>query len=114
LRKRQPGFLFLQWKNAALAAIRISGRKEQAMKRIYDMVNGKTVKFSHCRDGALWYRTECGFEFPVPFAEIGTATFYAEDRAPLFIRYIRRQQKFLAMAYAEQRMHQGEAVCTPG
>jgi hypothetical protein len=56
----------------------------------------------HCRDGAVWYRTGCGFEFPVPFAEIGTATFYAEDRAPLFIRYIRRQQKYLAMAYADQ------------
>ena len=84
------------------------------MKRIYDMVNGKTVKFVYCRDGALWYRTECGFEFPVPFAEMGTATFYAEDRAPLFIRYIRRQQKFLAMAQADQYgagAALGTAVC---
>jgi hypothetical protein len=97
-----------------LAAARTSGRKEKAMKRIYDMVNGKTVKFVHCRDGALWYRTECGFEFPVPFAEIGSATFYAEDRAPLFIRYIRRRQKFLAMAYADQYGDAGAALSAPG
>jgi hypothetical protein len=96
-----------------MAATRASGRKEKAMKRIYDMVNGKTVKFIHCRDGALWYRTECGFEFPLPFGEIGTATFYAEDRAPLFIRYIRRQQKHLAMAYADQYSDAGTVLSAP-
>jgi hypothetical protein len=36
----------------------------------------------------------------VPLGEIGTATFYAEDRAPLFIRYIRAHQKLLADAKA--------------
>ncbi len=71
------------------------------MPRIFDMVNGKTVKFIYCRDGELWYRTECGFEFPVPLKEVGTATFYAEDRAPLFIRYIRKQLDLLELAKAE-------------
>lgn len=70
------------------------------MTRLYDMVNGRKVRLAYCRDGALWYRTECGFEFPVPLGEIGTATFYAEDRAPLFIRYIRAHQKLLADAKA--------------
>ena len=32
-----------------------------------------------------------GFRFPVPISDAGTATFLAEDRAMLFMRYIRRQ-----------------------
>jgi len=55
------------------------------------VVNDQKVRFSFYRDGNLWYETECGFRFPVPVAEAGTATFQAEDRAILFMRYIRRQ-----------------------
>jgi hypothetical protein len=50
----------------------------------------QTVTFQFYRDGQLWYETECGFEFPVPVAEAGTATFLAKDRAILFMRYIRK------------------------
>jgi len=38
------------------------------------IVNNQKVTFSFYRDGQLWYETECGFRFPVPVAEAGTAT----------------------------------------
>jgi hypothetical protein len=44
----------------------------------------------------LWYVTECGFEFPVPTEDIGNATFLAEDKAMLFMRYIRKHLDVIA------------------
>jgi hypothetical protein len=59
---------------------------------IKDMVaGGKKVKFLHYRQHNLWYSTECGFEFPVPIEDCGEATFLAEDKAIIFMRYIRKQ-----------------------
>lgn len=57
--------------------------------------NNQKVTFRFYRDGQLWYATECGFEFPVPISDAGTATFLAEDRAILFMRYIRKYMEFL-------------------
>ena len=57
---------------------------------VKDMVSGnKQVNFTRYKDGELWYVTEDGFEFPVPIADIGNATFLARDKALLFMRYIR-------------------------
>jgi hypothetical protein len=65
-------------------------------RTIKEMVqNNQKVTFKFYRDGQLWYATECGFEFPVPISEAGTATFFAEDRAILFMRYIRRHIEYL-------------------
>lgn len=65
-------------------------------RTIKEMVeNNQKVAFRFYRDGQLWYSTECGFEFPVPISEAGTATFLAEDRAILFMRYIRKYMEFL-------------------
>mgnify|MGYP001818617791 CR=1 FL=1 len=62
------------------------------MRTLKEMVtNNQKVRFSFYRDGQLWYTTECGFVFPVPIHEAGTATFLAEDRAILFMRYLRKQ-----------------------
>lgn len=52
--------------------------------------NNKTVKFVRYREGEFIYVTECGFEFPVPITDIGTATLLAQDKAILFLRYIRK------------------------
>lgn len=41
----------------------------------------KTITFTHYFDGSLWYKTECGFEFPVPVSDIGNAPFKAQDDA---------------------------------
>lgn len=58
---------------------------------IKDMVsNNKKVKFIQYREGEFIYSTECGFEFPVPLADVGKATLLAEDKALLFLRYIRK------------------------
>ena len=70
--------------------------------KIADMVrDNKKVNFSHYRDGSLWYVTESGFEFPVPVIDIGNATFLAQDKALLFMRYIRAHLEMLQAAKIE-------------
>lgn len=69
---------------------------------IKEMVaDGRKVRFVRYRKNELWYSTECGFEFPVPLEDAGDATFLAEDKAMLFMRYIRKHQQLLAEARAE-------------
>lgn len=70
---------------------------------IKEMVaNDRKVRFVRYKDGELWYVTECGFEFPVPISDTGDATFLAEDRAMLFMRYIRKQLAMLEQARTDQ------------
>lgn len=58
---------------------------------IKEMVkDGQKVHFQFYREMELWYKTETGFEFPVPIDDIGGAIFLAEDKAILFMRYIRK------------------------
>lgn len=71
---------------------------------IKEMVkDGKKVKFIYFKIDELWYETECGFKFPVPTIreEIGEATFLAEDKALLYMRYIRKHVKMLEEAQKE-------------
>lgn len=73
------------------------------MKTIKEMVSdGKKVRFVRYFDQQLWYETEEGFEFPVPVEDIGNATFLAEDKAILFMRYIRKHVDLLTRAALEQ------------
>jgi hypothetical protein len=68
-----------------------------------DMVrNGKKVRFAFFRGRELWYETEDGFQFPVSIAEVGDAVFLAEDKALLFMRYIRKHLEAIEAARAEQ------------
>lgn len=70
-----------------------------------DMIKDqKKVHFSFYRDMELWYKTEEGFEFPVPIKEVGNATFVAEDKAILFMRYIRKQLELIDEAKKEQQL----------
>lgn len=66
---------------------------------MYDLkemvVDGKKVRFQQYRDGNLWYVTETGFIFPVPIDDVGTATLLAEDKALLFMRYIRKHIQYV-------------------
>lgn len=64
---------------------------------IKKIVDGNTAKFEYFRDGELWYSVQYGPKrevllFPVPTdpEEIGNATFLNEDKAILFMRYIRK------------------------
>jgi len=62
------------------------------MLTIKEMVqNNKQVHFEFYQNGELNYKTEDGFEFPVPIADTGDAKFLAQDKAMLFMRYIRKQ-----------------------
>jgi len=63
---------------------------------IKEMVaEGRKVRFMHYTRGELWYRTETGFEFPVPISDCGDWIFLAEDKAILFMRYIRKHLAYL-------------------
>jgi hypothetical protein len=63
-------------------------------KEIIEYVGkGKKVKFSYYRDNKLWYETECGLIFPVPVSDTGNGTFLAEDKAIMFMRWIRKYVK---------------------
>lgn len=53
--------------------------------------DGKKVKFIYFRKSNLWYETENGFRFPVPVSDTGDGTFLPEDKAMLFMRYIRKE-----------------------
>ncbi len=68
--------------------------------KLVDMIKDKVVRFTHFTEGELWYVTEDGFEFPVPTNrhECGTANFLAEDKAILFMRYIRKHIEMLEKA----------------
>lgn len=64
------------------------------MSSLKEMVKGgKRVTFEYYRGGELWYSTEDGFKFPVPTSDVGDATFLKEDKAMLFMRYIRKHLK---------------------
>ena len=65
---------------------------------IIKMVKGKVVNFSHYKENELWYTTECGFLFPVPTNDCGTASFLNQDKATLFMRYIKKHIKYLEEA----------------
>jgi hypothetical protein len=52
---------------------------------IKNYVTGK-VKFLYYRKGELYYQCENGFIFPVPI----DASFNSEDKAILFMRWIRK------------------------
>lgn len=73
------------------------------MLSLKDMVSDdKKVRFVFYRDKALHYETEDGFVFPVPIDDAGSATFGAEEKALLMMRYIRKQIKVLETAKQHQ------------
>lgn len=60
--------------------------------KLIDMVKGdKKVFFKFYRAKELHYETEDGFQFVVPIEDTGDGVFLAEDKAMLFMRYIRKQ-----------------------
>jgi hypothetical protein len=69
--------------------------------KLTDLVKG-TVTFLHYAKGELWYTTESGFEFPVPIADTGDATFAAGDKGMFFMRWIRKHVELISLAKAEQ------------
>lgn len=71
------------------------------MTTIKEMVaNDRKVRFTHYKSGELWYVTECGFSFRVPITDAGDGSFLAEDKALLFMRYIRKHKAVIEEARA--------------
>lgn len=64
--------------------------------------DGKKVRFQYYKQNQLWYVTETGFEFPVPIEDAGDASFLAEDKAMLFMRYIRKHIAYLSEARQQE------------
>ena len=72
------------------------------MNNLKEMVkDNKKVTFLFYRERELWYTTETGFEFPVPIEDVGNAIFLKEDKALLFMRYIRKHMAYLEKAKLE-------------
>lgn len=63
--------------------------------------DNRQVTLVRYKEGELWYVTEDGFEFPVPIADVGSATMLAKDKALLFMRYLRRHLTLLEQARAQ-------------
>lgn len=73
-------------------------------------VSGR-VRFAFYRDLALWYKTDDGWEFPVPISDTanaqgGSATFHAEDKGITYMRWIRKHLEFEARQRAETSQEQ--------
>lgn len=67
------------------------------------MVGGdKKVKFRRLADEQMFYQTEDGFEFPVPLTETVGAVFLSEDKASLFMRWIRKEIAYKKELISEQ------------
>jgi len=72
------------------------------MRTLKEMVNNnQKVRFQYYRDRELWYATECGFEFPVPIDDTGTGVFMVQDRAILFMRWIRKHREVIELGRRE-------------
>lgn len=52
--------------------------------------NGKKVHFSHYRAGNAYYTTDDGDTFAVPLSDLGEATLLRDDKAIMFMRYMRK------------------------
>lgn len=60
------------------------------MKPLKELVKS-TVAFTEYRKGNLWYLVvDHDFLFPVPIEDTGDGIFKAQDKAILFMRYIRK------------------------
>ena len=58
-----------------------------------EIIKDNVVNFSYYRAGYLYYNITTNsikYSFPVPIEDIGDATFNNEDKAMLFMRYIRK------------------------
>lgn len=58
-----------------------------------DLIKDNKVEFSHLRKGIAYYTIsylEDTYTFTVPLEDIGDATLLKEDKAIMFMRYIRK------------------------
>lgn len=72
------------------------------MRKLSEIIKPRTrVHFQFYRNGELWYRTDTDFEFPVPITDTGDAVFLWQDKAILFMRWIRKHLSAIETAREE-------------
>jgi len=61
--------------------------------KLIDLIKNKQVHFIHFRDDEFIYKTDDGFEFPIPMSDLKNQklTLLATDKAIYFMRWIRKQ-----------------------
>lgn len=61
------------------------------MYSVKNLVKDKKVQFLYFKDSEFFYKViDTDFIFPVPLNDIGTATMNYQDKAILFMRWIRK------------------------
>lgn len=70
-------------------------KNDMKLKKFCRKGSDNQVKFSHYSKGKLYYTvadidSSKKYNFPVPIEDCGDGMFLAEDRANLFMRYIRK------------------------
>ena len=65
-----------------------------------DEIKGK-VYFICLKNKELWYKTDSGFEFPIPLSDTEGAEFLSEDKASLFMRWLRKRIEVLKASILE-------------
>lgn len=74
------------------------------MRSVTEMVKDENkARFQYYRDRELWYKTDCGFEFPVPAKDVGIGIFKAEHKAVELMKWIRTHRD---MIIAEKQKHE--------
>lgn len=66
------------------------------MLNVKDLVKDRLVRFKYFRGRELWYEVlGTNFTFPVPIDDVGTAVMPFEDKAILYMRWIRPQVEMI-------------------
>ena len=68
------------------------------MSIIKDMIKNKSVTLLFYKEKELWYTTECGFKFPVPIEDVGSAEMLPKDKAILYMRWINKHMRLISSA----------------
>lgn len=72
------------------------------MTDLKSLVKESQAKFTHYRQGKLWYETTSGFAFPVPISDLGDATISCFEKPLILMRYIRLHLKDIADGSADE------------
>jgi len=73
-----------------------------------EMLKDKQVIFCYFADDTFYYKTDDGFEFPVPLSEVKGATFLREDKAIFFMRWIREHRSRGGLKYVAVSSNKGD------
>ena len=61
--------------------------------KVTDLIRGKTAVFVEFHSGNLFYEIDGEFRFPVPVEELHGASISAEEKASVFMKWIKRAVK---------------------